>query len=185
VWGHQYFETWILSIKNLLWNWKVHIILDILSARSTLGRDQWPIILPCPIGLGDYTHAPLIGICRTILSCANSVHQTLWSGSFSSQLTKHKYKVPVHRPRLSLSQGEICTSHTSHICLHICICVHNCWLSSSSYSVVWSRLKNLQFIRGEIDVHVRVWHAKRTPRSGDSHYDGGMSFMAMMVLVGL
>jgi hypothetical protein len=38
----------------------------ISRACSTLGR---PITLPHPAGLGDCTHTPLIGICRTIFAC--------------------------------------------------------------------------------------------------------------------
>jgi len=49
-----------------------------------------------PTGLGDYTHTPLIGICRTIFPSANGVHQTLWTGSNYSQLTMYWYIVPVH-----------------------------------------------------------------------------------------
>jgi hypothetical protein len=37
--------------------------------------------LPHPVGLGDYTHTPLIGICGTTFPSANGVHQTLWTGS--------------------------------------------------------------------------------------------------------
>jgi hypothetical protein len=47
--------------------------LIILSVCSTLGWDQWCITQPCPTGLGDYTHTPLIGICWTIFPSANCV----------------------------------------------------------------------------------------------------------------
>jgi len=61
----------------------------ILTACSTLGRDQCLITLPCLAGLGDYTHAPLIGICGSIFPSANGVHQTLWTGSKQFQPTDH------------------------------------------------------------------------------------------------
>jgi hypothetical protein len=48
------------------------IYLIILSACSTLGRDQWPITLPHPIWLSNYRHTPLIGICGTIFPSATT-----------------------------------------------------------------------------------------------------------------
>jgi hypothetical protein len=48
-----------------------------LTNVNVITITQWTITLPHPAGLGDYTHTPLFGVCGTIFSSTNVVHQIL------------------------------------------------------------------------------------------------------------
>jgi len=68
--------------------------IDYFKSMQHAGQRPMTNILPYPIGLGDYMHTPLIGICRAAFLLANGVHQTSWSGRFSANWphTSTKYQ---------------------------------------------------------------------------------------------
>ncbi len=120
------------SIGKSSFYWTVWYALTqmiILSACSTLGWDRWPITLPHPAGLGDYTHTPLIGICWTISPSASGFHQTCWAGSNFSQLTMYWYNILLHWVGIKLmtwdSQSQTWTTWAGVnyvVCINIIAC---------------------------------------------------------------